>query len=55
MHDNQREAAIKIVNNISIAGDEILADLVRPKDLAQYLVICTLLSLPRREIRETIL
>jgi hypothetical protein len=32
-----------------------LADLVRPRDLAHYLVICTLLSLPRREIRESIL
>ncbi len=50
-----KDAAIKIANNITVTDEEALSEFVRSRDLAFYLVICSLHSLSRKEIKEHIL
>jgi len=53
--DNLRDAAIRMANNIQVTDEGALTEFVRAKDLAFYIVICSLHSLSRKEIKTQIL
>lgn len=53
--ENYRDAAIRIANNIAISDESALTEFVRAKDLAFYVVLCSLHSLNRKEIKQHIL
>jgi len=52
--ENYRDAAIKLTA-MSLGDMEAISELVRPQDLAFYVVIASLKSLNRGEIKQTIL
>lgn len=52
--ENYKEAAIKLTN-VSLIDEEALSTIVRPKDLAFYVIIASLKSLNRAEIKSQIL
>jgi COP9 signalosome complex subunit 1 len=53
--DNLKDAAIRMANNIQVTDESALTEFVRAKDLAFYIVICSLHSLNRKEIKTHIL
>lgn len=53
--ENYKEAAIRFANNVTVTDEVALSEFVRSKDLAFYVVICSLHSLSRKEIKEFIL
>ena len=52
--ENYKDAAIKLTN-VSIVDDTGLLGIARPKDLAFYVIICSLKSLSRSDIKSLIL
>jgi len=52
--ENWKDAAIKLTN-VQIFDEDALASIARPRDLAFYVIICSLRSLNRAEIKTQIL
>lgn len=52
--ENYRDAAIKLTS-MPLSDVQAISELVRPQDLAFYVVICSLKSLNRSDIKQTIL